>query len=72
MEEELFSAHFVNIVQKFIDSIRRENLLKTRTPQLEPRGESEGAQNNHVVIQVEKLGTQSKNQDKCQRSVVNV
>jgi len=50
--DELFSAHVVSIVQKFIDSIRRENLLETRTPQRGPTRESEGAQNNHVVIKL--------------------
>lgn len=38
--DELFSAPFVNIVQKFIDSIRRENLLK-RERHSEDQGESE-------------------------------
>jgi hypothetical protein len=46
--DELFSAPF-NIVQKFIDSIRRENLLK-RERHSEDQGERvKGAQSNHVV-----------------------
>jgi len=58
-----FQRLFVNIVQKFIDSIMKENLLK-RERHSEDQGESvKGAQSNHVVSK--KIGTQSKNQEKC-------
>lgn len=60
--DELFSAPFVNIVQKFIDSIRRENLLK-RERHSEDQGESEWCAEKSRRLQ-KKFGTQSKNQQK--------